>query len=67
MIELLFTACLSHDPDICLQRSLVYVDVTPMACIAGAQPELAKWSVAHPGYRIADWRCQVVSPTEVEA
>lgn len=67
MIELLFVACLADAPDQCRERSLVFVDVTPMQCVVGAQPELARWVETHPNLRIRSWRCQYVSPTERDA
>ncbi len=67
MIELLFVACLSTSPDECRERSLVFTDVTPMACMMGAQPELAKWVEAHPNFTIESWRCRMVSFAEREA
>ncbi|SEL71417.1 hypothetical protein SAMN05444413_11453 [Roseivivax marinus] len=64
MIELLFVACLSTAPEQCQERSLLYTDVTPMTCMMGAQPELAKWALTHPGYRISEWRCQWANVAE---
>lgn len=64
MIELLFVACLSTASDECIEESLVYVEMSPMACMMAAQPELAKWTEAHPNYRIAKWRCRMVSFAE---
>ena len=67
MIELLFVACLSSDPESCREHSLVFTDVTPMQCLMGAQPELAKWVNAHPNAQIQSWRCQTVSFAERDA
>lgn len=64
MIELLFVACLSTAPDQCQQRSLLYTDLTPMACLMGAQPELARWVETHPSYRVTGWRCRSHMPGE---
>lgn len=58
MIELLFVACLSTAPDECREQSLLYTDVTPMACMMGAQPQLAEWTNQHPGYTIERWKCR---------
>ena len=58
MIELVFMACIAGAPDACEERSMIFYDVTPMACMMGAQPELAKWVNSHPDYAIASWRCQ---------
>jgi len=67
MVELLFIACLSSAPDECRERSLVFTDVTPMTCMMGAQPELAKWAEAHPKFTIKSWKCRTVSFAEAEA
>ena len=64
MIELLFVACLATAPDVCRERSLVFSDITPMQCLMGAQPELAKWSQSHPQMEIRSWRCSAVSFAE---
>lgn len=61
MIELLFVVCALGQPDDCRERSLIFTDVTPMQCLMGAQPELAKWSNAHPNDVITSWRCQMVN------
>ena len=67
MIELLFVACLSTAPDQCEERSLIFTDVSPMACMMGAQPELAKWTATHPAFHVAGWKCQYVRTAEQEA
>lgn len=67
MIELLFVACLAGAPDDCEERSLLFTDVSPMQCLMGAQPELAKWVETHPNQQIRSWRCQVVSFAERDA
>ena len=64
MVELLFVACLATAPEDCRERSLVFTDVSPMQCLMGAQPELAKWSAAHPNMDIKSWRCRMVSFAE---
>ncbi len=64
MIELLFVACLSTAPNQCEQRSLLYTDISPMTCVMGAQPELAKWTESHPAFTIAGWTCRSVHPGE---
>ena len=64
MIELLFVACMATAPEECRERSLVFSNVTPMQCLMGAQPELAKWSASHPNLEIRSWRCQAVNFAE---
>lgn len=58
MVELLFVVCLQTAPDTCSERSLMFSGVTPQRCAMGAQPELAKWTLTHPGYQIRSWKCQ---------
>jgi len=61
MIELIFTACLVASPEKCEERHLTFAEtLTPMQCLMGAQPELAKWGEAHPKWRIGRWKCQNV-------
>ncbi|WP_421904238.1 hypothetical protein [Mameliella sp.] len=70
MIELLFVACLAGAPDApggCQEKSLLFTDVTPMTCMMGAQPVLAKWVETHPGFAIRSWTCKTVNPAEREA
>ena len=67
MIELIFLACVAHDPDACREHSLQYVDMTPMTCMMGAQPILAQWGNQHPNWEIKNWKCRYVSQREVRA
>ena len=67
MIELLFVACLATSPEECRERSLVFTNITPMTCMMGAQPELAKWVNAHPNYTIQSWKCRMVAFAERDA
>ncbi len=67
MIELLFTVCLFANEDICEERKLTFVEnMSPMACMMGAQPELAKWSESHPKWRIGKWKCKMVDTQVVD-
>ena len=67
MVELAFVACLIASPDACQPRSLVYANITPTACLFGAQPELAKWVAAHPKYRIKSFKSSYINCAEKEA
>jgi hypothetical protein len=67
MIELLFVTCLAGAPNECQEHSLLFTDVTPMQCLMGAQPELAKWVATHPNHQIESWRCKMVSFAERDA
>lgn len=64
MIELLFVTCLSTAPQQCEERSLLFTDISPMTCMLGAQPELAKWTESHPRYTVSGWKCRAVRPGE---
>ena len=58
MSELLFVVCLLASPDVCEERSMQYLDVSPRSCVLAAQPELARWIGEHPGWRIRRWSCR---------
>ena len=67
MIELVFIACLSASPVDCEERSLLYTDLAPLACVMGAQPELARWVQTHPRWRIHSWRCATLQNFQKDA
>lgn len=70
MIELLFVACLSGTPgavEACEEKSLLFTDVTPMTCMMGAQPVLAKWIETHPAFTIQSWKCKTARSFERDA
>lgn len=60
MIELLIGVCQIANAAQCKNVSLVYVNeaLTPMQCAMRAQPEIAKWIVTHPGWRVARYTCR---------
>jgi hypothetical protein len=60
-MELILLACLIAPPDTC-QEERVRVSMEPIAghaCMVGAPPLIAEWSMAHPAWRIARWRCGI--------
>jgi hypothetical protein len=59
MIELILATCLLDEPTACKEVSLIYSveSVTLMQCMMGAQPEIARWSEAHPKWRVTRWSC----------
>jgi hypothetical protein len=68
MIELVFLACLRTMPAECEERSLAYLpELGPSVCMAQAQPWLAAWTEAHPGFIIARWTCREVARREIRA
>jgi hypothetical protein len=59
MIELVFVACLVAAPDSCEERAMRFMrPMSPRTCLRRAQPELARWSLSHPKWRIAHWSCR---------
>lgn len=59
MIQLVFVACLNANSTYCEERHLLFVEnMSPMACMMQAQPELAKWANEHPKWKVSKWRCQ---------
>ncbi|KMK65197.1 hypothetical protein [Puniceibacterium sp. IMCC21224] len=67
MIELVFVTCLSLAPTECRERSLLFTDITPMTCMMGAQPELAKWADSHPKWVVSQWKCQSIRTAGMKA
>ena len=66
MLELAFTVCMMSSPGLCEDRSLLFVDVSLMQCMQGAQTVLAPWSAAHPGWNINSYRCQYLDTGTTE-
>ncbi|EYD74840.1 hypothetical protein Rumeso_03607 [Rubellimicrobium mesophilum DSM 19309] len=60
MIELVFVVCLTAAPNTCEHHAMQFMDLTVMACMSGAQPQLAQWVGDHPSWRIQSWSCQPV-------
>ncbi|TCO71685.1 hypothetical protein [Rhodovulum euryhalinum] len=70
MIELVFVACFGitqQAPGVCEQRRLLYTEVTPLECVMGAEPELARWVETHPNWTIARWTCRYLDTTRRDA
>ena len=66
MIELIFVACMATAPHACEEKSLQFAEqMTPMACMMGAQPQLAQWVEYHPQWTVSKWRCQYVDQRTV--
>ncbi|MGA7116871.1 MAG: hypothetical protein WBY12_06725 [Hyphomicrobium sp.] len=59
MLELMVSVCLISDPARCKDVALTYSaeNLTPMQCMMGAQPEIAKWIEAHPKWALRKWTC----------
>ncbi len=58
MLELAFTVCLLANPANCEERSLLFVDVSLMQCMTGAQGALAPWAEEHPTWQIGSYSCR---------
>lgn len=59
MLELLVSVCLIDEPSRCKDVSLTFSveSMTPMQCMMGAQPEVAKWIDEHPKWVAKRWSC----------
>ena len=61
MIELAFTVCLLASPERCDERRLTFAEtISTRVCMTQGQAELARWSEAHPKWRITRWKCRAV-------
>jgi len=60
VIELLFAACLSADPQVCKDRSIWFIDQTPAQCRSSADRQLEKWGAVNPRWRVGTWTCTQV-------
>ncbi len=60
-MELIVLAYLIATPDNCQEERLRFSmePVAGKACVVGAPPLLAQWSLAHPAWRVARWRCGI--------
>lgn len=57
VIALAFVACLASDPATCRQEHrLLAPPATPTTCLIAAQPLMARWTAAHPGWDVRSWR-----------
>jgi len=71
MIVLAFTACMiDTEPQRCLDYKMKFLEnikwVTPYQCAHYGQPELAKWVVNHPRYKITRFKCTTKEKEEHE-
>ncbi len=59
MIELVLSVCLVGQPNVCKDVRLTYVaaSVTPLQCLMGSQPQIARWTELHPKWAVKRWRC----------
>jgi hypothetical protein len=59
MLTLVMTACLLVDMKHCQEQHLLFSseELTPMQCVMGAQPEIARWQDEHPKWFVKRWSC----------
>jgi hypothetical protein len=60
-MELVVLVCLITTPGTCHEERVRFSmePVTGRACMVAAPPFLAQWSMAHPDWRVARWRCGI--------
>ena len=61
LVQLVLVYCLAAEPSRCTEQRPVpeQPGLGLMACVAGAQPEAARWLAAHPHYVLARVRCEM--------
>ena len=58
IVDLILLACTITDPGACREYHMTLQSSGSLqTCMMDAQPYLAQWAEAHPGYRVARWRC----------
>lgn len=60
MLELALVACLADDLTRCKDVALIFSEesVTPMQCLMGAQPQIARYVEEHPRWVVKKWSCR---------
>lgn len=59
MIELFFITCLTTDPGICENHSLLFEEQNGLfTCMLQSQNELARWVETHPRDKVREWKCR---------
>ena len=63
LVQLVLVYCLAAEPSRCVEQRPVPEQHGSglMACMAGAQPEAARWLVTRPGHILARVRCEMGS------
>ena len=58
LVDLILMVCSLSDPGSCQEKHLLFESSGSLsACMWQAQPYMAQWVGAHPGVRVASWRC----------
>jgi hypothetical protein len=59
LVDLIVLVCALGSPNACHEQHLLVQSAGSLrACVMQAQPYLAQWIGAHPGYRIVRYRCE---------
>jgi hypothetical protein len=59
MMELVLIVCLHVAPDRCEVRSIgLFPQISAMACLRQAQPQIAAWTETHPGLQVSRFTCR---------
>lgn len=59
MLYIVLTVCLVSSPGECEERYIpVYAEISPMACMMGAQAEIALWKETHAELDVTRWQCR---------
>jgi len=63
MLTLSIIGCVLYSANDCRRYELTFVDehLTPMSCMMGSQPVIAKWAESHPGVYVKKWTCKWVN------
>ncbi len=67
MIELIFAACMSTNPEICENRSLWFIDITAAECQTSAARQISKWRAVHPGWDVVTWSCDQIDSRNAQS
>ncbi len=65
LVQLVLVHCMAAEPSRCVEQRPVsqQPSLGVMACMAGAQPEAARWLADRRGYLLARVRCETGSKT----
>ena len=65
MVQLVMTFCLVANSASCIEQRPMLEDVlSPMGCMAYAQPLASEFLRGHPAFRLTSWRCEIGKPVE---
>lgn len=68
MQHIILTVCLVASPDVCEERTIpIYARLSPVACMMGAQAEIASWKEGRAELDVTRWRCSADSVRKVMA